>query len=403
MPPTKICIVCFLIWCCMSKLITCKICENPFEAPLYEAPGSASITSLSTLSSNPVSVYFCQYCGHLQTPEIANVADYYDKQYNILTDSDEEDLLYKVIDGRKIFRIEYQAETLLNKLNLPPHARILDYGCAKSATLKKLQQTRNDLNVHLFDVSDAYVAFWEKFVSSENWAIYTLKPEWQNSMDVVTSFFSLEHVVNPKETLQQITDLLKPGGLFYTIIPNVLDNIADFIVSDHIHHYTEPSIRYLFQNTPLELLELDTHSHDGAFILIGQKVAISNASNILNQADNITETAQKLIEIKDYWVELDTKINQFEQAHPGKAAIYGAGFWGTYIASRLTHWDNLTYFLDQNPFLQAHQKEGKPVLAPEQLPDGIQTLYVGLAPTIARDVIAGISALQNRELNYFFT
>jgi SAM-dependent methyltransferase len=382
---------------------TCKLCATLLEAPLYEAPGSTAITSLSTLSSNPVTVYFCQHCGHLQTPEMAEVADYYDKHYNILTDSDEEDLLYKVIEERKVFRIEHQAETLLNKLTLPFQARILDYGCAKSATLRKLQDTRRDLKIHLFDVSDAYIAFWEKFISADNWAIYTPKPEWQNSMDVVTSFFSLEHVVKPKETLQQIANLLKPGGLFYAIIPNVLENIADFIVSDHVHHYTEPSIRYLFQNTPLDLLELDTHSHDGAFIIIGQKTITQNNSSLPEQTDSIAKMAQKLIEIKNYWVELDTKINQFEAVHSGKAAIYGAGFWGTYIASRLSHWDNLRCFLDQNPFLQGKQKEEKPVLSPKQLPDGIQTLYVGLAPSIARDVIAGIPALQNRKLNYFFT
>src|SRR3712207_9139150 len=63
---------------------------------------------------------------------------------------------YKVVDGKKIFRLEHQAATLLRKLQIPQGARILDYGCAKGASIRSVLTVRPDIAAYLFDVSEAY-------------------------------------------------------------------------------------------------------------------------------------------------------------------------------------------------------------------------------------------------------
>jgi len=42
-----------------------------------------------------------------------------------------------------------------------------------------------------------------------------------NSFDVITCFNVFEHVYEPKEVLVRVAKWLKPGGVFYTLMPNI--------------------------------------------------------------------------------------------------------------------------------------------------------------------------------------
>ena len=54
-------------------------------------------------------------------------------------------------------------------------------------------------------------------------------------MDLISSFFTLEHVSSPNNFISQIYPLLKEGGIFYCVVPNIYKNFADLIVADHIN------------------------------------------------------------------------------------------------------------------------------------------------------------------------
>jgi hypothetical protein len=63
-------------------------------------------------------VFFCGACGHLQTTELPNLDAYYATEYEINFASEDDDQLYKVIDGRPVYRAEHQANVLLRKTAL---------------------------------------------------------------------------------------------------------------------------------------------------------------------------------------------------------------------------------------------------------------------------------------------
>ncbi len=96
----------------------CNVCGAPLREPVYESADNASITTMNKVIEGRTRVYFCNDCGHLQTSELPNLVQYYAQEYEINLASDEEDQLYKVIDGRAIYRAEHQADTLLRKLSL---------------------------------------------------------------------------------------------------------------------------------------------------------------------------------------------------------------------------------------------------------------------------------------------
>jgi SAM-dependent methyltransferase len=346
-------------------------------------------------------VYFCNTCGHVQTTEIEGIADYYDREYRILIDSEEEDQLYEVRNGSIVYRTDHQVSTLLSKLSLPQGARILDYGCAKGATLRKLVGIRPDLSPHLFDVSRMYVPFWAKFASEAHWAVYEIPWHWHERFDVVTTFFTLEHVGDPAASLRTMARLLKPGGVLYGIVPNVFTNWADLVVVDHVNHYSRPSLERVLADSGLQPLAVDDEAHTGAFVFHAER--LSETGTPRQPDGDVPAVGDGVARIARYWRELGTRVRAFESSLAANAcvAIYGSGFYGTFIAATLAHFERVECFLDRNPYRQGKELLGKPVVAPSKLPEEVDVIYVGLNPASARKGIADLG-WESRSYRYFF-
>ena len=384
----------------MSK--HCNVCGTLFSRPIYVSPRGVSVTSLCEVYPEKSEVYFCNGCGHLQTSEIKNIEAYYDQAYKILIDSDEEDQIYQVIEGRKLFRTEHQVATLLKKVDLPSSASVLDYGCAKSATLKRLLATRPDIRVHLFDVSEMYIPFWEKFVEPQNWATYRPKEEWEDSFDVVTSFFALEHIADPKAMLSTIAKLLKRRGILYCVLPNVYTNTADFVVMDHVNHFSSASLKFLLENSGFEVLDIDDRIHFGAWVVVAKQR--DSRREFTSDKNEVAAVKGKSDEMTQYWSTISSKVGQFERDHADctRAAIYGSGFYGTFIATCIEEPSKIECFIDQNPFRQAKKLFEKPIVGPEKLDPGIEIVYVGLNPETARSNIEAIDEWRGRRYQFFY-
>jgi len=382
----------------------CSVCYNQLDEAVYRSPGDRSLTSLCRIHPGVTAVFVCGDCGHLQTPAIADVDTYYDAQYDILVDSEEEDQIYEVRDGLPIYRTEHQVQTLLGKLALEQHTDLLDYGCAKSSTVRALCSSSANVTPHLFDVSTRYIPFWEKFVNPDNWALNTTKPEWVSRFDIVTSFFSLEHIPTVAQTMRNIVTLLKPGGVFYCIVPNVFGNIADFIVVDHCNHFTPTSLKRLLSDAGLELQEIDESAHRGAFVIVARKsIGEAMPASSVPRLD-IERTCVELSLVADFWRNAASGIRNYESglANESRIAVYGAGFYGAFISASLSQPDRITCYLDQNPYLQGKAFNARPILGPSELPHDVKTIFVGLNPTHAKAIISDIQSLAGKTLNYFY-
>jgi len=371
----------------------CNLCRQALADPLYVSPTDVSMTSLALPRPGKTRVYFCDACAHVQTEPLPDVERFYESEYRILLDSEEQDQLYAIDAGRKIFRVEHQVKTLLDKLNLPEDATVLDFGCAKGATSKRLIADRPNLHVHLFDVSTMYQPYWQRFIAPDRCATRALPADWANRFDVVMSFFVMEHIPDPVASLRQQALLLAPGGSIYFIVPNLHTNPADLIVADHVNHFTRASIAEALRRASLTPIAIDDQSHQGAWIVC--------ASGGGPSGPPIEHTSRTEIQsLAHSWTTLASRITAFES--PAPAAVYGSGFYGSFIASCLTHPEQLRCFIDRNPHLQGKTHMNHPILPPESLPPDIQSIYVGLPPRNARNAIAELTHWRNRNLRYFY-
>lgn len=384
----------------------CNVCAAPLAHSLYHSEGAHSLTSLCQVRSEATRVYACGRCGHLQTEEMVDPASFYESDYDILVNSEEEDQIYEVKpDGTQVYRTDHQVNVLLNKLTLPSGARILDYGCAKSAMTKSLLSKRSDIQPHLFDVSARYIPFWEKFIEPNRWAVHETPSFWQGYFDVVTSFFSMEHMVQPEASVRKMASMLKPGGALYCIVPNVVTNIADFIVLDHVNHFSAPSLTYLMQDAGLVVESIDDTAHRGAFVLIARRLDEPVQMALPAKfAHDVQDWLSRFQRIASFWSNAAVRVRSQEAQLPPDAetAIYGAGFYGAFIVSCLKEPQRVVCHLDQNVYLQGRELNGRPILTPAQLSAHIRNVWVGLNPAHARQIIGQVDALKERSMSFLF-
>jgi SAM-dependent methyltransferase len=367
-----------------KDVVRCAVCNSALGAPIYVAARNQSLTSLGQVIGAELSIYACKACGHIQNSKLARLQEYYRDDYHVLTANADEDDLYKIEGGSLIFRSAHQLSVLLSKVDIMQGARILDYGCAKAATLRRLVTDRPDIRGHAFDVSDRYVSFWQEFLPGDATATYEVPSAWDAHFDVVTSFFAFEHIDDPVSALSNISRVLKKNGVLYIIVPNALANSADFVVVDHINHFTMPSIYFLLSSAGFVVEDVDNTSHDSAFVVKARNAGETNARPAVHTAivDQIEQQARMHCA---YWANLEQRLAKVEVDLAGRPfSIYGAGFYGRYFAYALRRPEMLQCFLDQNPFVQGKMLLGKPVVSPSALPPEIDDVLVGLNPRIAR-------------------
>ena len=154
------------------------------------------------------------------------------------------------------------------KAALAPHKQsgaLLDLGCSSGAFLESMRgeswklygiemssetartaEARTGAQVFVGDILDASFA-----------------PE---SMDVITCFDVLEHVYEPRQLIQKVVEWLKPGGIFYVLVPNIDSAEARLFgtywygleLPRHISHFSPASLSYMAKTVGLEEVSLKT-------------------------------------------------------------------------------------------------------------------------------------------------
>lgn len=376
-------------------MIACRVCRARIERPAYEA-AAPTLTSIATFLDMPTRVFVCDGCGHTQCDDIPEIQTFYDTVYRISLAGDDHDQIVAVSpDGTVLYRTDHQADIALRLLDLPKNARVLDYGAAKSDTLRKMCAVRPDIEPHVFDVSRDYVAAWSGWVPEHAQATYAVPEAWAGRFDAVMSHFVIEHVSDPVGFIRQIADLLAPGGVVLLSMPNPFANPGDVVVADHLNHFSEASLRRALGTGGLALKTIDTTAFPGAFFVVAERNARVEAEV------DAREAVDRAREVCAFWSKASSHLDaETERLAGRKAAIYGAGFYGSWIFSRVSREIDLVAFLDRNPHLAGGRHYDLPVLPPEQIPNDVEVLFIGLNPLKSREAIAAQPWLQRPGLDH---
>jgi SAM-dependent methyltransferase len=142
---------------------------------------------------------------------------------------------------------------------------LLDLGCSSGSFLEFMRSESWDLHGIEMSAEEARTA--ESRSGARVCAGNIIDaPFARDSFDVITCFDVLEHLYEPRRVVAKVAEWLKPGGIFYVLVPNVDSAEARVFGSywhglempRHLFHYTPASLKFLAETAGLQVVSLET-------------------------------------------------------------------------------------------------------------------------------------------------
>ncbi len=142
---------------------------------------------------------------------------------------------------------------------------ILDLGCSSGSFLESLRDQPWEL--HGVELSEDVARDARERTNADVFAGDILSaPFAPESFDVITCFDVFEHVYEPRKIIARVAEWLKPGGIFYVLVPNIDSAEARVFRSywsglelpRHLFHYSPESLSFLATSVGLEQVSLET-------------------------------------------------------------------------------------------------------------------------------------------------
>lgn len=142
---------------------------------------------------------------------------------------------------------------------------LLDLGCSSGSFLESLP--RNCWKLYGIEMSAEGAKTAEARTGAEVFVGDVLDaPFSPGSFDVITCFDVLEHVYEPRRVMARVSEWLKPGGIFYVLVPNIDSAEARVFGSywhglelpRHLFHYSPTSLKFLAESAGLQAVSLET-------------------------------------------------------------------------------------------------------------------------------------------------
>jgi SAM-dependent methyltransferase len=144
--------------------------------------------------------------------------------------------------------------------------RLLDLGCSSGAFLQSLCAKDWDLfgiemsaeSASLAQAKSGAIVFVGDILDAQ------FPPE---SFDVITCFDVFEHLYEPRRVMAKVAEWLKPGGIFYVLLPNIDSAEAHVFgrywhgleLPRHLFHFSPASLKFLAASVGLQEVSIETH------------------------------------------------------------------------------------------------------------------------------------------------
>lgn len=138
--------------------------------------------------------------------------------------------------------------------------KVLEVGCGRGAFLERLsKELKIDAQGIELNLSAAQYAI-NKGISVSQINLNKLAQEKKEEFDAVCAFQVLEHVVNPKEFLSDLINLVKPNGKLIVSVPNS-DSFCKYLENDLLnqppHHMTQWSRKTFYSLTSIFPIQIN--------------------------------------------------------------------------------------------------------------------------------------------------
>jgi SAM-dependent methyltransferase len=143
---------------------------------------------------------------------------------------------------------------------------LLDLGCSSGAFLQSMRGKEWDL--YGIEMSEESAKKAQEFSGAKVFVGNILDAQFAPaSFDVITCFDVFEHVYEPRQVAARVAEWLKPGGIFYVLVPNIDGAEARVFKSywhglelpRHLSHFSTASLKFLAESSGMSVASLETH------------------------------------------------------------------------------------------------------------------------------------------------
>lgn len=226
----------------------------------------------------PLNTFLCMNCGLLRSDpyfDEKSLATFYNSEYDKIyrtTLPENTFFLQQLTQGNKIFSLISQLTSVHHKM------KIMEIGCSMGGNLLPFAQMGCD--VYGCDYNEIHIKKGQKMGLNLFAGSYATLNN-NSPYDVIIASHVIEHFLNPFNSLKEIFQLLKPGGLIYVAVPAVEDiptsyncDIFSWLQNAHVYNFSNRTLKNLIIACGGKVLWDNSKG-----ILIAQK--IQEPSNIL--------------------------------------------------------------------------------------------------------------------------
>jgi ubiquinone/menaquinone biosynthesis C-methylase UbiE len=128
---------------------------------------------------------------------------------------------YSGADGRRDYAAMKVERAMSALAGLAPGSKVLEVGCGAGGTTRAMVAARPDLAIHACDLSRTAIRTAQAMGGSIPYVVASVNdlPYEDGSFDAVVFYDVLEHIPDASRSLDEISRVLRPGGLLAATVP----------------------------------------------------------------------------------------------------------------------------------------------------------------------------------------
>ncbi len=255
---------------------------------------------------------------------------------------------------------------------------VLDFGCGNGEFLKTISSYLPKCELFGSDLSDKYKSELESIPNFKE--LYSSQNKPERKFDLITLIHTLEHLINPFETLSFIRKSLKENGVLFIQVPNVIENPFDILIADHITHLMPDNLLYILSKAGFDMIDIKTDIVSKEISVIATpgtgNVTIKNAKTDLNF---VTKLLNEHFQFINQIIKNAKKLKS-----NGEFGIFGTSISATWLYN---YCPEVKFFLDEDPNRVGKTLFDKPIYSPTEMYDSDIPIIFPMSQKIAKSII----------------
>lgn len=249
----------------MEELRNCPVCQNNTFTEYLNVQDF-------TVSQEKFSIQACKNCGFKFTnprPDLTQIGDYYKAESYISHTNTSKGLISKLYHSVRKYTLKGKLN-LINRL-IPRKGKLLDVGCGTGMFLNVCRENGWTVNGIEPDNGARQIAEQINKAAIKTEVLTSFKNE---TFDIITMWHVLEHVHLLNETVDWLKERLSNSGYLIIAVPNHESKDAEiyqeywaaYDVPRHLYHFSQKSIKQLFEQKGFSLKETLPMKFDSFYV-----------------------------------------------------------------------------------------------------------------------------------------